>query len=322
MLAPMLAVLLAALVGGCGNQLSALLPFGGPAPWSARFTNLAYAGVSDSQVLDLWLPHEPPDRTPLVIYIHAGAFATGDKADIGSKLQPMLDAGFAVASVNYRLSDEATFPAAAQDVKAAVRWLRANAAAYRLDPSRFAAWGDSAGGNLAALLGTTGDQVTVLDDASLDDARVSGAVEAVVDWYGPTDFLQMDAQAAASGSCARPLWHNPASSLKSKYLGAPVQSVPHLSAQSDPITYISTARRLPAFSIAHGDADCIVAHEQSQILAHALWAAGASTALTILPDTEHSDAAFHDRLLGPTIAWLKAVLGGTYGAPAPPAGNK
>lgn len=307
LLAPVLAVLLAVLIGGCATHLSAVLT--GHGSWSARFPDLAYAGTSDAQRLDLYLPPDLAGPAPLVIYIHAGGFATGDKRDVEGKLMPLLDSGFAVASVNYRLSDEATFPAAAQDVKTAVRWLRAHAATYRLDPDRFAAWGDSAGGNLAALVGTTGDQVTVLDSPGSGAASVSGAVDAVVDWYGSTDFLQIDTQ-AASGSCADPLRHDPPTSLKSKYLGAPVQSVPELAAQSDPITYIPTARDLPAFSIAHGGEDCVVPYQQSLILADALRAAGASTSLTILPDAEHSDAVFQRRLLDPTIAWLHVVLGG------------
>jgi acetyl esterase/lipase len=279
----------------------------GTAP-TATHTNLAYTDTSDSQVLDLWLPEDATDATPLVIYIHGGAFKGGDKAMVGGKVQPLLDAGYAVASLNYRLSGEALFPAGAQDVKAAVRWLRANADTYNLDPDNFAAWGESAGGNLVSLIGTTGDQATVLDDADLGNADVSSAVQAVIHWYGPTDFLQMDTQAAAGGGCASPETHDPASSPESAWMGAAIQTVPDTVEQANPITYIATAQDLPAFSIAHGDADCNVPYQQSQILADALAAVGATADLTILPGASHGDAQFDSTLLTPTIAWLSTVL--------------
>jgi acetyl esterase/lipase len=279
----------------------------GTAP-TATHANLAYADTSESQVLDLWLPENATDATPLVIYIHGGAFKGGDKAMVGGKVQPLLDAGYAVASLNYRLSGEALFPAGAQDVKAAVRSLRANADTYNIDPDNFAAWGESAGGNLVSLIGTTGDQATVLDDADLGNADVSSAVQAVIDWYGPTDFLQMDTQASEGGGCTSPETHNPASSPESAWMGAAIQTVPDTVEQANPITYIATAENLPAFSIAHGDADCNVPYQQSQILADALAAAGAAPDLTILPGASHADAQFDSTLLTPTIAWLGTVL--------------
>jgi acetyl esterase/lipase len=289
-------------------------PAGGPgggafgtAP-TATHANLAYADSSDSQVLDLWLPEDSGEAAPLVIYIHGGAFKSGDKGMVGGKVQPLLDAGFAVASLNYRLSGEALFPAGAQDVKAAVRWLRANADTYGLDPDNFAAWGESAGGNLVSLIGTTGDQATVLDDPELGNADVSSAVQAVIHWYGPTDFLQMDTQAAAGGGCENPESHDPASSPESAWMGAPIQTVPETVEQANPIAYIPAAGELPAFSIAHGDADCNVAYQQSQILADALADAGADYELTILPGASHADAQFDSTLLTPTIAWLDTVL--------------
>jgi len=288
--------------GGVGGAAT------GSAP-AATHTNLAYATTSSSQVLDLWLPANATAATPLVIYVHGGAFQGGDKSMVGSKVQPLLDAGYAVASVNYRLSGEATFPAGAQDVKAAVRWLRANASAYNLDPDRFAAWGESAGGELVDLLGTTGDQATVLDDPSLGNSGVSSAVQAVVDWYGPTDFLQMDTQAASGGGCTSPQAHDPASSPESAWMGAAIQTVPDKVAQANPITYIATATKVAAFSIAHGDADCNVPYQQSQILADALTRAGANPQLTILPGAAHADARFDSTLLAPTIVWLGTALG-------------
>ena len=105
-----------------------------------------------------------------------------------------------MASINYRLSQHAVFPAQIEDCKAAVRWLRAHAAEYHLDPNRFAAWGSSAGGHLAAMLGTTGD---VKEFEVGENLGVSSRVQAVVDYFGPTDFLQMDAHRPPNGQTAR-----------------------------------------------------------------------------------------------------------------------
>ena len=120
----------------------------GPAPtWS----NVLYAETSPSQVLDLWIPETGEAPYPLVVFVHGGAFMMGDKSMDIAHIADVLDAGYAAAGVNYRLSGEALFPAAVQDVKAAVRFLRANADEYGLDPESFAAWGASAGGNLVSI---------------------------------------------------------------------------------------------------------------------------------------------------------------------------
>jgi len=137
-----------------------------------------------------------------VIYFHPGAFMFGDKTDIpDSTGKALLKDGYALVGVNYRLSGEAKFPAAVQDAKASARFLRANAAEYDLDPDNFVAWGASAGGNLAALVGVS-DGAAYFDDPSLGNPGVSGGVEAVIDWFGPTNFGLLDEQAKAQGSPA------------------------------------------------------------------------------------------------------------------------
>ena len=117
--------------------------------------DIAYAPVSGAQKLDLHLPAQAGDRLPLVVVIHGGAFLMGDKTMDAEEIAALVDAGFAAAALNYRLSGEARFPAAVEDVKAAVRFLRANAAEYGLDPDRFGAFDASAGGHLACMLGVT-----------------------------------------------------------------------------------------------------------------------------------------------------------------------
>ena len=174
-------------LGGCAQSL--------PKPDHA---NLAYAAVSPAQKLDLYLP-QGKGPFPLVINIHGGGFMMGSKDMLDAPIaEALLARGVAVASIDYRLSGEAQFPAAIEDAKAAVRFLRANAATYRLDPDRFLAFGQSAGGNLASLVGTTGN-AAVFDNPALGNAGVSSSVVAVIDWFGPSDFSQMDNQARQQG---------------------------------------------------------------------------------------------------------------------------
>ena len=152
------------------------------------FRDLAYVpGGHERQKLDLFLP-PTGSRWPLVVAIHGGAFRMGSK-----ECEPagaFVARGFAVAAINYRLSQHAVFPAQIEDARAAVRWLRANAGRYGYDPERIASYGASAGGHLAAMLGTAGDAKAFEVGANLE---VSSRVQAVVDFFGPTDFLQMDA---------------------------------------------------------------------------------------------------------------------------------
>ncbi len=156
--------------------------------------DLAYVpGGHPRQALDLYLP-PGAGPAPLIVWIHGGAFRMGDKGDrIPSE---MLEQGYAIASLNYRLSQHALFPAQIEDCKAAVRWLRAHADTYALDPSRFASWGESAGGHLAAMLGTAGHERSFEVGEHLEQ---SSRVQAVLDFFGPTDFLQMDAQRLPEG---------------------------------------------------------------------------------------------------------------------------
>ncbi len=137
-------------------------------------------------------------QVPLIVWIHGGAFLFGSKE--GSPVEPvpldLLLEGYAVASIDYRLSPEAVFPAQLEDCKAAIRWLRAHAEEFGIDPNRIGVWGASAGGDLAALLGTTGE---IRDFEVGENLGYSGRVQAVCDFFGPTDFLQMDAHRLPDG---------------------------------------------------------------------------------------------------------------------------
>jgi acetyl esterase/lipase len=216
----------------------------------------------EQQKLDLYLPRTK-EKLPLIIRIHGGAWLAGSKES--EDPQDYLQDGFAVASINYRLSQHAIFPAQIQDCKAAVRYLRANAQKYNLDPNRFAIWGESAGGHLAALLGTTGD-VNEFDVG--ENLSVSSRVQAVVDYFGPTDFLQMEEHRLPNG-----MIHNSPDSPESKLIGGYIQDNPQKVAKANPITYVK--KDDPPFLIIHGDMDPLVPHHQSELLEAALKKAGA-----------------------------------------------
>lgn len=228
--------------------------------WVVRkYLDLPYDTLSKAQCLDIFLPEIGDGPFPVILQIHGGAFAIGDKRDM--HLLPFLRGigrGYAVVSVNYRLSAEAIFPAAVQDVRAAVRWIRTNQAQYQLDGKRIGACGGSAGGNLAAMLGVTG-QTFEFDDPRLGDTGLSPEVEAVVDWFGPIDFLVMDEQLAQNGFGISD--HNEPSSPESRYMGAPIQEVPERVRLANPTTYIHP--NLPPFFIQHGRIDRLVPVQQS-----------------------------------------------------------
>ena len=218
------------------------------------------------QKLDLYVP-DTGENLPLIIWVHGGAWRGGSK----EHYNPMeyLKSGYAGASINYRLSQHAVFPAQIEDVKAAVRWLRANAETYRLDPNRFAAWGSSAGGHLVAMLGTAGD---VKEFEVGENLEVSSEVQAVVDYFGPMDFLQMDAHRLPDG-----LVHDAPDSPESQLVGGPIQEHKDRVARANPVTYVS--KDDPPMLIIHGDQDKLVPYHQSVLLKNALEGAGVAVTL-------------------------------------------
>ena len=224
-----------------------------------KWLNISYATISPAQKLDIYLPDEGEGAFPIIISIHGGAFMFGDKAD--GQVNPMLEGlkhGYAVVSINYRLSGEALFPKNINDVKAAIRWVKANATTYKMNPDKIVVWGGSAGGNLAALAGTSGD-VKELEDLSLGNANQSSRVQAVVDWFGPTNFLLMDEQLMETGN-GKPD-HNDANSPESKLMGQKITDIPAKVQLTNPETYIS--KDDPPFLIEHGTNDQLVPTQQS-----------------------------------------------------------
>lgn len=231
-----------------------------------KWLNIAYAKNSTAQQLDIYLPETGEGPFPVIVSIHGGAFKMGDKADV--QVLPMLEGlkrGYAVVSINYRLSGEAIFPAQIQDVKAAIRWIKANAKQYQLNADKLAVWGGSAGGHLAAMAGTTGD-VIELEDLTMGNANYSSKIHAVVDWFGPINFNTMDAQFKVSGK-GKPN-HDDADSPESELVGKKITDAPDLVKKANPATYIS--KDDPPFFIEHGTVDQLVPTEQSIDFAAAL----------------------------------------------------
>jgi acetyl esterase/lipase len=247
---------------------------------------LPYAAIPGIRPLelDLYLPPAAGGPVPVVVFLHGGGWRLGSRHGAGpafqgvspSPFEQIARAGIAVASIDYRLTGEATWPAQLHDAKAAVRWLRTRAVELGLDPWRIAAWGESAGGHLAELLGL------VTDPALEGDVGVRGAssqVAAVVAWYAPSDVA-----AVATDTGADPA--DP-STREAQLLGAPPVSVPELAAQASPITHVSGDA--PPFLLLHGEADRLVPFVQSVRLHTALVEAGADARaeIALFEDADH-----------------------------------
>jgi len=256
-----------------------------------KWLDIAYATASSAQQLDIYLPEEGDGPFPVILNIHGGGWIGGDKvfAQVTSMLEG-LKRGYAVVAINYRLSGEAIWPAQINDCKAAIRWVRTNADQYKLDPDKIAAWGSSAGGHLSALVGTSGD-VKALEDLSQGNPEESSRVQAVVDWFGPTDFLKMDDHLKASG-VKMPMKHSTPDSPESKLLGKNLEDAPELVKEADPDTYVSSDD--PPFLIQHGLEDNLVPYQGSVLLARNLGdvLGHENVSLELFPATRHGGPAF------------------------------
>ena len=256
-----------------------------------KYLDIPYAKKSAAQTLDIYLPDEGDGPFPVILSIHGGAFKGGDKRD--GQVTPMLKGlqrGYAVVSMNYRLSGEAKWPAQIHDCKTAVRWIRANSKKYKLNPDKIAAWGSSAGGHLSALLGTSGD-VKSLEDLTLGNSGQSSRVQAVIDWYGPTDFLGMDEQLKESG-VENPQRHSAPSSPESELIGKNIEDAPRLVQETTPEGYVSSDD--PPFFIQHGIEDNQVPYQGSVLLARKLGKilGYKKVSLELFPATRHGGEAF------------------------------
>jgi acetyl esterase/lipase len=245
--------------------------------------DLKYGPHGVGNTLDLYLPEKEADHPmPLLIWIHGGGWEAGNKD--GPMGLALLKKGYAVTSINYRLSQEAKFPAQIEDCKAAVRFLRANAMKYNLDPDHIGVFGASAGGHLVALLGTTAGVKELEGDGPNKD--VSSRVQAVVDFFGPSNMLKMKEQADEKPAFDADSANSPVGRL----FGGPIQEHKELAETANPIHYIT--KDAAPFLILHGDKDNIVPLAQSRILDEALKTAGVESTLVVVKDNGHGGPGF------------------------------
>ena len=254
--------------------------------------------------LDLYLPAE--GTAPVVVFLHGGGWRLGSRHTAGpayrgadpTPFEQVAAAGIAVASVDYRLSGEAVWPAQLHDAKAAVRWLRARAGELDLDSARIAAWGESAGGHLAELLGLTSGGAL---EGGVGVTGPSSEVAAVAAWYAPSDVAAVAADTGADPADA--------TTREAMLLGASPATVPALAAQASPVSHVSPAA--PPVLLLHGRADRFVPCVQSERLRDALTAAGTPVELHTYDDADHmwlgSPAAATDALTR-TVAFLRRQL--------------
>jgi len=238
--------------------------------------DLPYAETANPrQTLDLAIPKEPaPEKNgrPLVIWIHGGGWKSGDKRSghRPDRLPALVETGrFAGASIAYRLSGEAKWPAQIHDCKAAIRWLRGNAKEYGIDPKRIAVWGSSAGGHLVSMLGSSGG-AKELEGKLGKHLEQSSRVSAVVNYYGPSALLKMDDYPSK-------IVHNAPDSPESQLIGNPIQKSKTKALQASPLHHV-TSDDAPHIHF-HGTDDPLVPFNQSEIYHAALKKAGVQSTL-------------------------------------------
>lgn len=244
--------------------------------------NIRYAkNGSRKQTLDLFLPERSKEKAPVIVWIHGGAWRAGDKQ--WGPFRSMTAHGYAVASINYRLSSKkSVFPAQLHDCKSAIAWIRTHADQYGLDPDRIGVWGASAGGHLAALLGTTQGVEELDPKGSLLDT--STRVQAVCDWYGPSDLSDAIGHRRS----------NLAIRAVRRLLGGNLTRRAALAAS--PLHYVSPDDA--PFLIMHGDRDRRVPVTQSEKLYEALKKNGVQATLHIAAGEGHGlDNSHHDTVL-------------------------
>lgn len=245
-------------------------------------------GGGPRQTLDVYYPAKSDKPVPLVVWIHGGAWREGSKDR--TPALPLLERGFAVASVTYRFSQNAVFPAQIEDCKSAIRWLRKNAAELNIEPTKIGVWGASAGGHLVALLGVSGD-VKQWDKGENPDQ--SSRVQAVCDWFGPADLLTFGPQ-GGNGRTDHPRPFpatDSADSPEAKLIGGAIPENQQKARDASPVTYV-TKDDAP-FLIMHGDKDPLVPCAQSTELDEALRKAGVPSKLVILPGAGHGGPQFN-----------------------------
>lgn len=277
------------------------------------FENVTYATQSPSQHLDLYMP-KGVVKPPLLVWAHGGGFVIGNedimKYDEAAKLlEVFIKNGIAVASVNYRLSQEAIFPAAGVDTKRAIRFLRANASKYGYDPKKFAVGGDSAGGYLALMAAITGDQSSPFDDATDPNRKTSAAVSVVMDVFGNADFFEM-ALNNTKYPCdqSKNPWPVPTGNIHPWFGDITDPSVQAAMKSAGLYPYLKSSKALPAFYIFHGLDDCSVSPYDSKNLDKAVKALKGKSTLTLVAGAIHGGAGVFSAIMKAVPAIKKSIV--------------
>ncbi|UPK41120.1 alpha/beta hydrolase [Paenibacillus pabuli] len=260
-----------------------------------KYLDLPYCDLPDSKTLDIYLPDQGEKPFPALVFFFGGGFLFGDKR--GTQLEiPLLarELGFAVVSVNYTLSSEGEYPRLVYDTKSSIRYLRANAEQYGLNPEKIVAIGISAGGTLASLLGTSSG-VKELEGLSYGNSDYSSNVQGVIDFCGPTNILamkdQMSEHILKTGLSPSLSYGNP-DSVESLVFGALASDVPEKAQAFSPITHVNSD--IPQFLIVHGAQDDTVPPQQSIEFAQLIEekAGKDKVELHVLDKAGHGDEAF------------------------------
>ena len=276
-----------------GALAAALFPLA-TAAQSTTYTALTYATVTVNGApfdlkLELIVP-TGPGPFPVAVWVHGGGWVGGSRLPVPATATRLVPRGYAVASIDYRLSGQAIWPAQIHDCKAAIRWLRGNAATYGLDGNRIAVMGSSAGGHLVAALGTMGGVGSLASGGYAVDLEgsvgahlgMSSRVQAVVDQFGPTAMLQANDYPGFD--------HDAANSPESQLIGGAIQTLPHVWATVDPITFLSPDDA-PLLAM-HGTDDTVVPFPNSELLVQAARAQGLEATLFPVADTGHGGPGF------------------------------
>lgn len=259
--------------------------------------------------LDIYIPTKTAEKYPVVIDIYGSAWMSNSgkgtsPSPLGSAL---LKAGYAVVNPNHRSSSDAKFPAQIQDIKAVIRFVRGNAAKYKFDTSFVGITGQSSGGHLTALAGTSGGvKSKAVGSATADIEGALGSftafgssVQAAADWFGPTELLQMD-------SCGSDMNHGGASSPEGSLIGGALASNKDKVALADPITYIDA--KDPPFLIIHGTSDRTVPPCESMFLDRALVKAGVPSKLVLVNGGGHGTGTTVEPYIGQMVTFFDAAL--------------
>ncbi|HWB26055.1 MAG TPA: alpha/beta hydrolase [Chitinophagaceae bacterium] len=269
---------------------------------TVTYGNINYAGdTSRHHLLDIYLPANAKANAPLVIWVHGGAWMLNDKyADMSymaNTVKGFLDSGYALASIDYRYSTQAPFPAQIQDCNQAVEFLYNNAAKYKIDKHRFALIGFSAGGHLASLVGMSNN--STIPAFYYNGIKPRFTIKAVLDFYGPQDFISM--AAAMSGS------PSPGPNPMALLLGANIFDRPDLAKTASPLTYLDKSD--PPFFIVQGEKDQSVPPSQAVLLNGWLNVYNIPHQLTIVPGAPHYGPMFDaESIRKDLFAFLKAHL--------------